>query len=451
MSESDYTPPLDTRRVFRTWWPLAVSWILMGFENPAISAVMSRLADPKINLAAYGGLIFPLTLMIEAPIIMLLAASVALSRDWASYLKLRRFMVWLSASLTVIHLLMVVTPLYELLARNVIHAPEEIIGPARIGLLITVPWTWSIAYRRFNQGVLIRFGRSLKVGIGTAVRFAADATVLVLGYLIGSVSGIVIAACTLVAGVVSEAVYIRLAVRRTLREKLRPAPAIDLTLTTRALLSFYVPLSLTQILLLLINPIGSAAMGRMPLPLESLAAWPVLASAGYISRSFGGAFNEVVVALVEEKHSTGLLKRFGWFLAAASTSVLLLLMIPAVGKAVFAGLLGLADPLPHIVSMGLYLLLPLPALSVAQSYLQGVILHSRLTRAITESVALFLVFAAVLLIVGSAWGPVTGIYYALASFTVGEFLRTLWLWVRSRQSRRHLRERDATLVASRDG
>jgi hypothetical protein len=451
MSESAYTLPLDTRRVFRTWWPLAVSWILMGLENPAISAVISRLADPKINLAAYGGLIFPLTLMIEAPIIMLLAASVALSRDWASYVRLRRFMVWLSASLTVIHLLMVVTPLYEILARNVIHAPEEIIGPARIGLLITVPWTWSIAYRRFNQGVLIRFGRSLKVGIGTAVRFTADATVLVIGYLIGSVSGIVIAACTLVAGVVSEAIYIRLAVRRTLRERLRPAPAIDRLLTTRALLSFYVPLSLTQILLLLINPIGSAAMGRMPLPLESLAAWPVLASAGYISRSFGGAFNEVVVALVEEKHSTGLLRRFGWILAAASTSVLLLLMIPAVGKAVFAGLLGLADPLPHIVSVGLYLLLPLPALSVAQSYLQGVILHSRLTRAISESVALFLVFAAVLLIVGAMWGPVTGIYYALVSFTIGEFLRTFWLWVRSREARTQLRERDATLVASRDG
>ena len=64
----------------------------MGFEGPAISAIVSRLAEPKVNLAAYGGLVFPLTLMIEAPIIMLLAASTALSRDWPSYVKLRRFM-----------------------------------------------------------------------------------------------------------------------------------------------------------------------------------------------------------------------------------------------------------------------------------------------------------------------------------------------------------------------
>jgi hypothetical protein len=444
MSPSIETPHLDARRVFRTWWPLAVSWILMGFENPAISAVVARLADPKVNLAAYGGLIFPLTLMVEAPIIMLLAASVALSRDWPSYLKLRRFMNWLSAGLTALHVIMVATPVYELLAAHVIHAPAEIVGPARLGLLITIPWTWSIAYRRFNQGVLIRFGQSLKVGIGTGVRFTADATVLAIGYLIGDVSGIVIAACTLVAGVMSEALYVDLSVRKTLRERLRPAPPVDRVLTTRALLSFYVPLSLTQILLLLINPIGSAAMGRMPLALDSLAVWPVLASAGYISRGFGGAYNEVVVALVEEEGSTRVLRRFGWALAAASTSVLLLLMIPAVGSAVFAGLLGLAAPLPHLVSVGLYLLLPLPALTVAQSYLQGVILHSRHTRAITESVGLFLVLASILLVAGAIWGTITGIYYALLSFTLGEFLRTFWLWLRSRQARRYLRTRDAT-------
>ncbi len=444
MSETLEHPRLDTRRVFRTWWPLAASWILMGFENPAISAVVSRLADPKINLAAYGGLVFPLTLMIEAPIIMLLAASTALSRDWASYLKLRRFMLWLGAGLTVLHVIMVATPLYYVLARSVIHAPEEIIGPARVGLLITIPWTWSIAYRRFNQGVLIRFGRSLKVGLGTGVRFTADAAVLTAGYLIHDVSGIVIAACTLVAGVVSEALYVHLAVRKTLRERLRPAPSPERALTTRALLSFYIPLSLTQILLLLINPIGSAAMGRMPLVLESLAVWPVLASASYIARGFGGAYNEVVVALVEEEHSSRTLRRFGAGLAVAATAVLALLMVPPVGHALFAHLLGLAEPLPHMVSVGLYLVLPLPALTVLQSYLQGVILHSRMTRAITESVAMFLVLASILLVVGSVWGAFTGIYFALFAFTLGELSRTFWLWLRSRQARRYLHERDAT-------
>ena len=63
----------------------------MGIELPIVSAVMARLTDPEIHLAAYGGVVFPLALIIEAPVIMLLAASTALSKDWMSYVFLRRF------------------------------------------------------------------------------------------------------------------------------------------------------------------------------------------------------------------------------------------------------------------------------------------------------------------------------------------------------------------------
>jgi hypothetical protein len=434
--------PLDWRRILRTWWPLAASWILMGFEGPAISAIVSRLAEPKINLAAYGGLVFPLTLVIEAPIIMLLAASTALSRDWPSYVKLRRFMNRLGLVLTALHVVMVATPVYYLIARNLIHAPEEIIAPARVGLLITIPWTWAIAYRRLHQGVLIRFGHSLKVGIGTGVRFTADAIVLAVGYFLGGVSGIVIAACTLVAGVVSEAVYVHLVVRKTLRDELKPSPPAEHPLTTKAMLSFYIPLSLTQVLLLVALPIGSAAMSRMPLALESLAAWPIVGSVNYIMRGFGGAYNEVVVALAEERRSTQALRRFGVGLAVASTALLGLLMIPAAASAVFGGLLDLVDPLPRMIWICLFIMLPGPTISVAQSYFQGVILNSRRTRSIPESVAVFLLIVGVALIVGVLWGAVTGLYFALGSFTLGELLRTFWLWQRSGEARARLQERD---------
>lgn len=435
--------PLGPRRILKTWWPLAASWILMGFEGPAVSAVVSRLAEPKINLAAYGGLVFPLALLVEAPIIMMLAASTALSRDWTSYVKLRRFMNRLGAVLTVVHVIMVATPVYYLLARNVIHAPEEIVGPARIGLLIMIPWTWSIAYRRFHQGVLIRFGHSLKVGLGTVVRFSADASVLTIGYFVGGVPGIAVAACALVAGVVTEALYVHLAVRKTLRQELKLAPPLERPLSSRAMLDFYIPLSLTQLLVIVASPIGSAAMSRMPLALESLAAWPVVGGINFIVRGFGGAYNEVVVALVEEERASRALRRFSIALALMSTAALAILMIPSLADAVFTRLLDLADPLPFMVRRSLYFLLPMPALAVAQSYFQGVILHSRRTRSVTESVGMFLAVVTMILVGGVLWGAVTGIYLTLGAFVVGELLRTFWLWLRSRPARRHLNERDA--------
>ena len=448
---------MGARRILTSWWPLAASWMLMGLEGPAISAVVSRLAEPKINLAAFGGLVFPMALMVEAPIIMMLAASTALSRDWPSYIKLRRFMNRLGLSLTIVHFIIAATPVYFFLARDVIHAPEEIIGPARVGLLMMLPWTWAIAYRRLHQGVLIRFGHSLKVGLGTVVRLCSDAAVLAIGFFSGW-PGIVVAACALSAGVIMEALYVHLTVRPTLKYELRPAPLVAVPLTTRRMLDFYIPLSLTQLLLLLATPLGAAAMSRMPLALESLAAWPVVGGVSFIARAFGGAYNEVVVTFIERPRTTIPLRRFAGVLVVASTACLLVLMIPPVAEAVFSGLLDLSAPLPLMVWTSLFLMLPAPALAVVQSYFQGVVLHSRQTRSITESVAMFLGVVMLILVAGVVWGAVAGLYVTTLSWTAGEVVRTLWLWLRSGRARRQLNARDSadpdavsTLAVEREG
>jgi len=177
----------------------------MSLEGPAVSAIIARLPYPTINLAAYGGIVFPISLIIEAPIIMLLAASTTLSKDYASYQKLRHFMMLAGGSLTLLHILVAFTPVYYVVIVGIIGAPVEIVEPARYGLMIMTPWTWAIAYRRFNQGVLIRFGHSQTVAIGTGIRLTTDVIVLVSGFLIGSIPGVVIASAAIAAGVVSEA------------------------------------------------------------------------------------------------------------------------------------------------------------------------------------------------------------------------------------------------------
>ncbi len=109
---------LPLKRVLTTWWPLAASWLLMGVELPVLSAIVARLPNPEINLAAYGGVVFPLSLIIEAPIIMLLAASTALSKDWHSYRLIYRFMIITASVLTGVHLLVAFTPVVFLCGRQ---------------------------------------------------------------------------------------------------------------------------------------------------------------------------------------------------------------------------------------------------------------------------------------------------------------------------------------------
>jgi len=416
----------------------------MGLEGPAISAVIARLANPEINLAAYGGVVFPLALFIEAPIIMLLAASTALSTDWNSYRKLRTYMHTLSIGLSLLHVAIAFTPLYDLIVGRAIGAPTEIIEPARIGLMITLPWTWSIAYRRLNQGVLIRFGHSLAVGVGTLVRLCADGLVLAIGYLLGSVPGIVIAASVIVAGVLSEALYIGIRVRPVLRDRLKPAPLQPQPLTLRGFLRFYVPLSLTSLIFLTARPIISASISRMPGALESLAAWPVVTGLTFLLRSFGISYNEVVVALLDRPHSSPNLRRFTAVLSGRTTGALLIVAVTPVATFWFKSVSGLAPHLVALARTSLWFALPLPALSVLQSWYQGVILHSRRTRSITEAVVIYLMITAVFLWVGIAWGAITGIYVGLVALSAGEFLRNGWLVWRSRPARRAIWTRDTT-------
>ena len=61
MSSSAPTHPLDMSGIFRSWWPLALSWLLMGIELPMIAGVVARLPDQEIQLAAFGGVVFPLS------------------------------------------------------------------------------------------------------------------------------------------------------------------------------------------------------------------------------------------------------------------------------------------------------------------------------------------------------------------------------------------------------
>ena len=432
----DSSASTSLRRIARTWWPLAASWLLMGAELPALSAVVARLAEPKVNLAAYGGVVFPLALIIESPIIMLLAASTALSKDWASYRKIWRYMMAAGAALTALHILVAFTPFYYVVVRGILGAPEAIIEPARVGLMIMTPWTWSIAYRRFNQGVLIRFGHSRSVGAGTVVRLTADLAVLLAGLTLRTIPGIVVATAAVAAGVVSEAIYVGLRVRPVLRNELSTQPPVAPLLTYPAFFAFYIPLVFTSLLSLLAQPIGSAALSRMPEALSSLAVWPVVTGLVFMARGLGIALNEVVVALLDEPGARRALARFAALLATGATLLLALVAATPLSRWWFQGVSALPADLVALARLGLWIALPMPALSTLQSWYQGAILHSRRTRGITESVAIFLAASAAVLFGGVAWARMTGLYVGLAGMVIATLAQTAWLWWRARPALR---------------
>jgi hypothetical protein len=416
--------------IFELWWPLAGSWVLMGLELPAVSAVMARLADPEIHLAAYGGVVFPISLLIEAPVIMLLAASTALSKDWNAYRFLRRFMLQLAIPLTLLHILVAFTPLYDVVVIGVLGVPAEIVEPARMGLMLMTPWTAAIAVRRFQQGLLIRFGHTRSVGIGTAVRLSANGTVLILGLLIGDIPGIVVGTAAVSLGVMVEALFIHIRVQPLLKN-LRGQTAVTAdSLSLRQLLTFYLPLAVTPLLTLLALPIGSAALSRMPRALDSLAVWPVLAGLSFTMRSFGLAYQEVVVALIDRPEAVNQLRRFAEILAMATSGLLLVVASTPLANMWFADVAGLSPELTALGVSAIWLAIFMPALSVLESFFQGMLVQGRRTKAITEAVMIYLFMNSTILIAGTYYGRVTGLYVGLIAVVLGHSFQSFWLWKR---------------------
>ncbi len=430
---------LPARGILSTWWPLAASWLLMSAELPMLSAVVARLARPEINLAAYGGVVYPLALIIESPVVMLLAASTALSKDWASYLKLRRFMMVAGAVLTVLHLLVALTPAYYLIVRGLIGVPDEIVEPARLGLIIMTPWTWAIAYRRFNQGVLIRFGHSRAVGTGTVVRLTAEVLVLVGAYLLGRLPGVVVATSAISAGVLAEAVYAGLRVGVVLETQVKTSQPVQPGLTFSVFLRFYAPLVMTSLLSFLAQPIGSSAISRMPDALGSLAVWPVVTGLLFLLRSFGVAYNEVVVALLDRPGAAADLRRFAVWMAVMTSLALLVITATPLSTFWFLRVSALPPGLASMAQRGLWVGFLLPALSVLQSWFQGAILHSRRTAGISEAVVAYLVVSVTTLVAGVLWGEANGLYVGLAAMLAGSLAQTAWLYQRSRAAVRAAR------------
>jgi progressive ankylosis protein len=411
------------RVVIASWWPLAASWLLMSAEQPAIAAVIARLYDAETHLAAWGGVVFAFALVIEAPIIMLLAASTELVRDRASHRSLRRFTHRAGFTLTLVHLVLVATPLYGVVVGDALGVPEPALSTARLGLALVLPWSWAIAWRRFNQGVLIRHGHARVVGLGTALRLATNATALAIGWALDG-PGVVVAALALSSGVVVEGIYASLRVRPVVRE----LPDGDAPpLVGSAFWSFYLPLASTPLVTLLVQPLGTGAVSRMPDVLASLAVWPVLNGLSFVLSAPGLALNEVVVALWSREGARAQLQRFTRRLATLMTAIVLVLAATPLSGLWMRKLAALPEDLAALAGIALWIIVPVPASRVLQSWYQGVLVASRSTRAVSESVVVFAIVTAACLLAFVRWPIGPGVLAALTAFMLGRVAQTVHL------------------------
>ncbi len=419
-------PNVSVRSVFQLWLPLAISFELMMLEGPSVQGAMGRLAAPTLNLAAWG-LAFSLALLVESPVIMLLATAIALVRDEGSYRALRKFVLNLMGACTVLTALVAFTPLFDRIAGPVMGQPAPIIAAARPALQIMLFWTAAIAWRRFYQGVLVRAGQTRLVSLGTAVRLTV--TLGVAGSLVrwGHRSGVEVGAITLMAAVIMEAVAVTLFALPVARRYLlgRQAPQ-SVPLTQAAILRFHTPLAATTLLTLLAPPLTAAALARLAMPHQTLAAWPVASMLLLVLRGPGLALQEITISQSRRPEARHALRRFTTIVGLISTGIALFLALTPLLDRYMGTVLHLPQELRTFVRVGVVLGSPLPLLTALGSWARGVLVAAGRTPSVYRGMGLNLAIHGAVLLTGIGLG-LPGMAVASTAFLFSAGIEYLYL------------------------
>ena len=403
---------------------------MMAAEGPFLAAIIARLPSPEFNLGAYG-VAFALAILIEAPVIMLMSAATSLVKDRISYLKMRNFSRGLILGTTLLLLIVLVPGVYRWLTETLLQLPTEVADLTYGALWFFLPWPSAIGYRRFLQGVLIRAGKTRLVAMGTLIRLFAMTVAALLGYLLLDIPGAWIGGLALGTGVTVEAIAARFMAAETVRELLAEETDSGYTghtVTYRAIATFYLPLALTSMIGLTIQPLLTFFMGRSVAPVESLAVYPVVHSLSFFFRSMGFAYQDAAIALIGEQFEHYReLRRFCFTLGAVATAGLALVAFTPLFQLWFITLSGLTPELTSFALIPARIIVPLPFLSVLLSFQRAILVEGRKTQHITWASVIEVTAVAVLFLTLGFGFEVVGATAAFTAFLGGRLFSTVYL------------------------
>lgn len=399
-------------------------WLMMGIEMPLINAVIARLPEAKANLAAFG-VTLSLALIIESPIIQMLTAGTALADNKVNYKKLMKFMHILAVSLTALHLLLGLTPLYSLLLKYVIAVPEDIIPLSQKAFIWMFPWTAAVGYRRLWQGVLIRLGKTSVIPMTMIVRLIVTTAVLLSGFFIPRLSGGEIGGIALSFGVIAGAVTSYFYLAPHLKEI--PDDSEAKGISWPHLLNFYYPLALTNFVTFIVRPVLSFGIARAAFPLESLAIWPVVTSFMFLFRSMALAYQEVAVSLLKGENDMKPLARFSLYLGVSLSLIFGLIAISPLNEIWYKYAAGLSDELLVFTLIPTLIVSLSPFFSSLISWYRGVLIFKEKTSIVARAVVVNSLTLLLIILTGPYLFSIQGGIIAAVAFTVSLMAESLYL------------------------
>jgi hypothetical protein len=351
-----------------------------------------------------------IAIWLESPVIDLLSTSTTLAKDRERYVTLSRFVWYLLLWVTIIHATIAFTPLYTLMAEGLMGVKHSVAVAARVGLMILTPWSALIGWRRYLQGLLIRYGQTRSVSVGTTARvFALSVTAISL-YFGSHLPSIVIASLAIMSGVALEAAVVHWLSRDVIaRHFALSIKSTEEPLSMRKLAAFHFPLTATTMVNLLIMPLVSAGLARTPNPVLALAGCGVAGAILFLHRAVTFCLPEVVITLYKDEDSLKALRHFSLGVGAASSLFILISGLTGMDRFLFSWLIDAKPAIAEVAHWCYLLSAAVPFVDAAQAYVRGVLTahHLTVSRLVAVVAAIGVLIAVLGIGVGLHWsGPV---------------------------------------------
>ncbi|BAI80900.1 conserved hypothetical protein [Deferribacter desulfuricans SSM1] len=373
---------LTYTKIFKFWFPLASTWIMMSLEGPILAAIIARLPNEKINLAAYG-IALAFGLILESPIIMIMAAATALIKDRESYTKLRNFTMFLNFAITICILVLLLPQVFSFVGEKLIGLTEPVYSLTYNATMFLLPWPGAIGYRRLYQGVLIVSNKTKFIAYSTIVRLLSNVSTAILLYKFTHLNGAYIGTIALSTGVIFEALAVRIMAHNSIKA-IKSKISNEEPLTYKFISKYYYPLALTPFIALSSQPIVTFFLGKSIKALESLAVMPVVYSLTFIFRSIGLSYQEVIIALTNNyPDQKNKIRNFAILLAITTTSLLFLITATPFSNFYFIRLSGLSEELANFAKTPALIMSIMPALTLLLTYQRSEFIMKKVTFPIT--------------------------------------------------------------------
>jgi hypothetical protein len=418
-------------RISKLYLPLAVSWWLMMMDVPVLNLFLARAPEAELSLAAFG-VANSLVFMLEAPIYMMLELSIALSSSRSAFRTLRRFYIVAGLGLTAFGLVVLYTPLWRILLQDLMGIPEGI-APAAAGTLrILMWWVFPIGWRRVYQGVLVREGQSVIIGVGTVLRLAVLGAAMYVGQALIPLPAAYVGALAAGVGVLVETILIHFVARFSIGRRLPESENNPDSLSFGRLWSLFLPLAMTSVLFQVIPPLVTAGVASAPLAELSLAAWPVAWGLATVFWAPALALRQVSVALAHDRRAWRKVSRFVAFTGLVLSGALGLMGLTPLLYVVLHQLLGVSDQVANLAAPALRIMILLPlGYSLHSLYAGLLVLQSRPGTLRTAKIFNVTIVGAVLL-VGLVYGGMQGAALGALALTTGTVIEAAWLWSKGR-------------------